>query len=65
MVHLRLKLAMVEAGMTGVDIAARLGKHHTQFSRQLHGVRPFSAEDRRNVAKILRRPERDLFPDPT
>jgi transcriptional regulator with XRE-family HTH domain len=63
--NLKLKIACLEAGIEEREIAARLGKHKTQFSKAMHGVRRFTAEDRQKIAKILRRPERELFPDAT
>lgn len=65
MVNLRLKIALLEAGVDGQDLAAQIERHETHFSKQLNGTRPFSADDRAKIAKILRRPERDLFPDLT
>ena len=62
MVNLKLKIALLEAGVKANELAARLDKHKTQLSKQINGARPFSAEDRRRVAAMLRRPERELFP---
>jgi transcriptional regulator with XRE-family HTH domain len=62
-IYIKLKIALLESGMTSQELAARLGRHETQLSRQVNGSRPWRPGDYEKVGKILRRPARDLFPE--
>lgn len=58
-----LKLAILESGKTQMDIAAEVGVHFTKLSMIVRGHRQPSATEQRRIARVLRRPVHDLFPE--
>ena len=49
----RLKLAMLQRGISQQDLADQMGVSESQISLKLNGRRPISTEDREAFAKAL------------
>jgi transcriptional regulator with XRE-family HTH domain len=66
MVRVRTPLARAiwESGRRQVELAQRVGLHDSQLSRIVHGFRPASPEERKALARELRKPVAVLFPPP-
>ena len=60
--NLALKFAMVESGRSQRAIAQAVGMHATKLSQILHGWRVPSDDERKAIAKVLKRKVSDLFP---
>ena len=60
-----LKIAFIESGKKQIDVAAAIGMDNTKLSQIIHGRRDASDDDRRALAKALRRPISQLFPEVT
>ena len=61
--NLALKVALIESRKKQIDVAQRAGIHETKFSKIVNGYRVPSADEKRAIARILRRPIQELFPE--
>lgn len=61
--NLHLKMAIVASGKTQIAIAKRIGLTEPQMSRIVHGHDEPSDETKKALARILRRPVHELFPE--
>jgi len=59
----RIKCALIEAGLYQKDLGAALGMGYTTLNMKIIGERPWSEEEKERVAKILGKPATELFPD--
>ncbi|MGC8495353.1 MAG: helix-turn-helix transcriptional regulator, partial [Syntrophobacteraceae bacterium] len=57
-----LKTALMEAGITQKQLAARIGASYSSFNMKLLGERHFTASERQMISEILGKPEEKLFP---
>lgn len=60
--NIALKIAFIESGVSQIRAAAQLGIDHTKLSRIIHGHTEASAEEKRVIAKFLKRKVDQLFP---
>jgi plasmid maintenance system antidote protein VapI len=49
-----LKKKMIDAGITGRELATRIGVHHIYISMMVRGKRPISANMRNKIALVLK-----------
>ena len=59
-----LKVAIVESRQTQKVVAALAGLHEVQLCRLVTGRVVASQAERRALSRVLRRPQRALFPEP-
>lgn len=57
-----LKIAIVTAGMTMRELAARIGKHDTQVVRWANATRVPPLEVQRQIAEVLDKSVAELWP---
>lgn len=62
--NLTLKFAIIETGRTQREIAQRAGMSELRLSQIVTGRIPPTVEDKRALAKTLRRTQASLFPEP-
>ncbi len=60
---IRIKMALIEKGLVQREAAAKLGMVVSSFNMKLRGERPFTDEEKQELAKILEKPVGHLFPD--
>lgn len=58
-----LKLAIFNSGKRQIDIAEKAGMDETKLSKIIRGYRTASPEERSALARVLRKPIHELFPD--
>lgn len=58
-----LRLAILHSGQRQYVIARKAGIHESRFSRLVNGQLQASDEERRRLARVLRRPVPELFPE--
>jgi len=58
-----LKLAFFEAGKRQVDVAAALGMDNSRLSQIIHGRLEPTSDEKRGLAKALKKSVGDLFPE--
>jgi len=58
-----LKIAIIDSGRTQRAIARSARIDETRFSRIVSGQVQTVAKERRRIARVLRKPEAELFPD--
>ena len=61
MCNTRLKIAIIETGQKGYQIARRLGWHPTKVSQIVIGAHPPNAEEKRQLARMLGKTVAELF----
>jgi len=61
-INLTLKTAIVQSGLSQRAVARRAGIGEVQLSAFIHGKRQLSDDEKRKIARALRRPQSDLFP---
>lgn len=61
--NMTLKLAIVGSGKSQVDIAKAASIHESKLSKIVHGYREPSDDEKKAIAKALRRPVAHLFPE--
>lgn len=59
--NLALKHAIVESRKRQATIAAKAGIHKTRFSKIVNGHLPANEDERKRIARILRRPVVEIF----
>lgn len=59
-----LKMAIIESGKSQELIAQRCGIHYSTVSRIVRGWYVPDDEQKKAIAKELKRPVHDLFPEP-
>ena len=59
--RVKLKVAIIEAGLTQREVAKRIGMHDTKLSAIINEYRLPSEDEQRAIAKVLRKPVGDLF----
>lgn len=62
MILFQLKRAILESGLKQAFIARQIGLDDTTLSKKLHGYRPMTDNEKRSIAKLLRKNVCDLFP---
>jgi len=60
--NIALKIAIVESGLSQVDIAEAAGIHETKMSSIVNGRRVPSDTEQKAIARLLKRKATDLFP---
>jgi len=60
-INMRLKLAIVASGQSQRDLSLKTGIGEVRLSGIVHGRRDPTAEERRELARVLRLPQRKLF----
>jgi len=60
--NLALKIAIIESGLSQMEIAKAADMHDTKLSFIVNGHREPSDAERRALARILKRKAADLFP---
>ncbi len=58
----RIKCALIEAGLYQKDLGAALGMGYTTLNMKIIGERPWTEEEKEKVARILGKPVAELFP---
>lgn len=58
----RIKCALIEAGLYQKDLGAALGMGYTTLNMKIIGERPWKEEEKEKVAVILGKPVAELFP---
>jgi len=61
--NLALKIAIIESGLSQVDIAEAADIHESKLSYFVNGRREPSAAERKAIARVLKRKAADLFPE--
>jgi hypothetical protein len=61
MYNKRLKIAIIESGRKGYEVANSLGWHPTKVSQIIIGAQPASANDKRQMAEELGKTVPELF----
>jgi transcriptional regulator with XRE-family HTH domain len=61
--NITLKIAIVESGKSQIDIAKATAIHESKLSRIVRGHDEPSLEEKKAIAKALRRPVDHLFPE--
>jgi len=61
--NVRLKVAVIEDGRHGYEVATAAHLHPNVFSRIISGSLQPSAGARKRIAQVLNRPESELFED--
>jgi transcriptional regulator with XRE-family HTH domain len=59
--NIRLKLALLDAGLLQIELAQQLGRDPAWVSRLLNGWIEPSYADRQEIASFLRRDESEIF----
>jgi DNA-binding transcriptional regulator YdaS (Cro superfamily) len=63
MFNTTLKLAILEQGLKQRAMARTLQMSESKFSQIVHGWQDATAEEKKAIARILKRKVHDLFPD--
>ena len=61
--NLALKIAIIESGLSQVDVAEAIDVHDTHLSRIVNGRREASESERKALARVLKRKAAELFPE--
>lgn len=61
-INIALKTAIMQAETTQIVIATKTGIHESRVSQIIRGHREPSDDEKRAIAKVLRRSVHDLFP---
>lgn len=61
--NIALKIAIVESGLSQVDIADAADIHESKLSYIVNGRRQPSDAERKALARVLKRKATDLFPE--
>lgn len=61
--NLALKFAIIESGTSQTVVAAKAEMHESKLSQIINGHRVASETERKRIAKVLRRPVQELFPE--
>jgi transcriptional regulator with XRE-family HTH domain len=61
--NIALKIAIVESGLSQIEVAKAADLHESRLSHIINGHRDPSGFERRVLARILKRKPADLFPD--
>ncbi len=62
--NLALKVAIVTSGFTQRAVAQKAGMSELRLSQLVNRRIPVTADDKRLLAKVLRRRQSELFPEP-
>lgn len=62
--NVALKIAIVESGLSQVEIAAAADIHESRMSQIVNGWREPNDAERKVLARILKRKPAQLFPSP-
>jgi transcriptional regulator with XRE-family HTH domain len=62
-INIPLKIAIMESGKSQSDIAQTIGMYEPKLSRIVRGYAHPTEAEMRALAKVLRRPVQQLFPD--
>ena len=65
MCNTRLKIAIIESGMKGYEIAHQLDWHPTKVSQIVIGAHRPNSDEQRQLATILGKAVDELFPNPS
>lgn len=60
--NVALKLAIFGSGITQIRIAKQIGIHESRLSRIIRGHDEPSEAEKKAIARVLRRPVTELFP---
>lgn len=60
--NIALKIAIVESGLSQIDIAEAANLHQSKLSYFVNGRRRPSEAERKAIARVLKRKPADLFP---
>ncbi len=60
--NIALKTAVILAGRRQIDVAAQAGIHNSRFSHIMLGRVEPTVEEKKAIAKVLRKPVSALFP---
>lgn len=58
-----LRTAIFNSGQRQIAIAKRAGMHESRLSKIAHGYLAASDDEKKTLARILRRPVEELFPE--
>jgi plasmid maintenance system antidote protein VapI len=58
-----LKIAFIETGKTQVEVAGQMGIQAVKLSNIVNGHLEATPEEKRALARILRRPVHQIFPE--
>lgn len=61
--NLALKIAIVESGLSQVDVAEAVDLHESRLSQIINGRREPSDAERKAIARVLKRKPAQLFPE--
>lgn len=61
--HMALKIALLDSGLPQFEVARLADVGSQKISHFIYGRRDLEPDERRRLARVLRRSERDLFPD--
>jgi transcriptional regulator with XRE-family HTH domain len=61
--NLALKIAIMESGLSQVDVAEAIDMHDTKLSMIVNGRREPSDAEIKAIARVLKRKAGDLFPE--
>jgi transcriptional regulator with XRE-family HTH domain len=59
-----LRRAIFDSGLKQIDIAKRIDMHDTRLSKIVHGYIDANDDEKKALARVLRRPIDELFPEP-
>ena len=65
MCNTRLKIAIIESGRKGYELAHDLGWHPTKISQIVIGAHHPNSDEQRQLANILGKTVAELFPNPS
>lgn len=61
--NVALKVAIIQSKFRQIDVAAKAGINNSKFSHIILGRAEPTIDEKKAIAKVLKRPIADLFPD--
>ena len=61
--NLALKIAILESGLSQMDVAKAADIHHTRLSHIINGHREANEAEQKALMRVLKRKRIDLFPE--